>query len=104
MHTQNITLDFTSEKALNGLTAGEPLALMPASLAKKLLTNYANSLRSSTAEEIINKHIHELQRAADMDDAIQMSLDFVTERDLIKNVCNGNWYAYNVTEPVQSNL
>lgn len=32
-NVKNITLDFSQEKSLNGLTAGQPLAIMPATIA-----------------------------------------------------------------------
>ena len=51
--TQNVVLDFTSNKSINGMLAGQPVAIMPAELAKKLLADYATKLSKTTLSSII---------------------------------------------------
>jgi hypothetical protein len=103
---KNITLDFTANKAVENLTAGQPLAIMPAELAKKLLMLYATELRKSTAYNIVSAHISNLRRIMDasndvLSEAIVCSINWIQERDLIDNVVAENWDAYTVvrTDP-----
>lgn len=98
---ENITLDFTQASTVAKLTENQPLAVMPAELAKKLLINYADQLRAYTTEEIINRHISRLQEAKTLDDAIQISLSWINERDLVKNVAHRNWDVYTVPETTE---
>lgn len=95
----NVVLDFGLNQSLDALLAGQPMALMPAELAKKLLKNYADNLRSASAERIIGNHITTLREKASSDDlegAINASISWVQERDLINNVTLGNWDVYEV--------
>lgn len=98
---QNITLDFTGNKSMDALLAGQPVAIMPAELAKKLLKMYADRLVSAKANAIIDNHIanlHEASENGDLNGAIEMSISWIQERDLINNVSAGNWDVYS-TEP-----
>jgi hypothetical protein len=92
----NIVFDFTDDRAMQGLTAGQPLAVMPASLATKLLEMYAQHLVLSTDEHIIKKHTDELRECKTVEQAIRVSIDFIATRTLISNISNGNWDAYKV--------
>lgn len=92
----NIVLDFTVNKAIESLTAGQPLAVMPAELAKRLLRSYANTLQSRSVNSIIHDHINDLSNCENMSQAVEVSLEFIQERELIQNVQYGNWDAYEV--------
>ena len=100
---KNITLDFTANKAIESLTAGQPLALLPAELAKKLLKLYATQLNKTSAREIITNHISNLRDIVNEDNvedklskAIVASIEWIQERDLISNVVAENWDVYTV--------
>lgn len=93
-----IKYDFTAKQAVDSIRNAQPLAIMPADLAQKLLRVYANSLRVSNHESIIEKHIADLNKTKNMDEAIEVSLNFVEERVLIQNVSNEVWDAYEVKE------
>ena len=96
---QNITLDFSVNKSIEGLTAGQELAIMPASLAKRLLEAYAVNLSRASARGIIQEHVEVLQSVSTVDEAIEASLTWVAERDLINNIIAKNWDAYRVEIP-----
>ena len=104
---KNITLDFTANKAIESLTAGQPLALLPAELAKKLLKLYATQLNKTSAREIITNHISNLRDIVNEDNvedklskAIVASIEWIQERDLITNVLANNLDAYAVPTEV----
>lgn len=97
----NIVLDFTANKQMENLLAGQPVALMPADLAKKLLQMYAKNLRAAEPSEIIFNHITALQACGERNDlqgAMAASTSFLLERELIENVVNEQWDVYNVEE------
>jgi hypothetical protein len=96
----NIVLDFSANQQFNNLLANQPLAVMPADLAKRLLTNYANRLHTAKFATIMNDHIQVLSNVENMTEAINASLSFVQERELIQNCVNQNWDAYAVPEIV----
>lgn len=101
---KNITLDFTAEKAVDGAIAGQPLAIMPAELAKKLLKAYAKKLVSASPRDIISPIIDELKRIVNIDDgntnrvneAVIACAQFIQERTLIDNCAKENWDAFAV--------
>lgn len=95
----NVTFDFTNHSALDNITAQQPVAVMPAGLAKKLLKMYARNMRSSTSMEIISRHIADLKECAEQSDlqgAIEASLGWIVERELVENISAENWDAYAV--------
>lgn len=99
----NIILDFTANKAIESLTAGQPLAIMPAELTKRLLKHYASSLVHASDTDIIMRHIDTLRACKDVDEAVETSITFIQERDLIKNVIAEQWDIYAVnTELIMS--
>jgi len=96
---QNITLNFTAEKAVNGAIAGQPLAIMPAELAKKLLKDYAKKLVSASSSEIIEPLMHAIEisyRHGTVNDAVLTCAHFIQERTLIDNCATENWDAFAV--------
>lgn len=92
----NITLDFTQNQSVKNLTEKQPLAVMSANLAKTLLKMYAEKLSTRSTNDIISDHMHELSSAKNLDHAIQLSIDFVAKRELIQNILNEKWDAYEV--------
>ena len=96
---KNITLDFSQHSSLSNMVVDQPVAVMPEVLAKKLLQMYAEKLRYASIAEIIRGHIKTLEQfatASDLEGAMNASLTWLTERELINNVAAGNWDAYNV--------
>lgn len=99
MKKNNIVLDFSGNKSMDTMLAGQPLAIMPAELAKKLLKIYANTFIRADAADIINDHITDLHIAAaekDLNTAMKISFEWLQERDLIKHILCDDWDAYKV--------
>lgn len=95
----NITHNFTGQQSLNNLSKNQELAVMPAELATKLLIKYASGLSNATTREIVDAHIDALLECRDnptINKAVQVSMSFIAERELIKNIIAGNWDAYKV--------
>lgn len=95
----NITLNFTNQQALANITETQPLAVMPAELAKKLLKMYASKLVNSTNKNIILDHTAILEAYAndgDLQGAMEASISWLGERELIQNAIHENWSAYSV--------
>ena len=93
----NIVLDFTAEKAVDGVLAGQPLAIMPASLAKKLLKDYANKLVKSTSYDIIRSFKDSIHSEKDSIEIVMgKCADFIQERSLIENCSKENWEVFSV--------
>lgn len=95
----NITHNFTTQKSTENVLAGQPVAAMPLELAKKLLANYAKHLQYATSSAIITNLIEELHKCAmdgNVDGAIVASLDWIAERELVHNILNEKWDAYEV--------
>jgi len=91
---QNVIYDFSV------VNTKQDLAIMPVVLAKKLLQIYAKKLKNATAEYIIKEHVYALNACTSLDEAVDASLCFVQERELIDNITENNWNAYAiVTEP-----
>lgn len=96
---KNITLDFTANKAMEYVTANQPLAIMPAELAKRLLVDYAKKLQRASAHDIIITLISGLQDADlsnSVSDAVEECALFIQERSLIDNCAKENWGAFTV--------
>lgn len=104
---QTVVLDFTLNKP-------QPTALMPASLAQKLLQDYASKLQSAHAEDILVPLIQELNditynntdkpsSAKRIENAVTACQNFINERELITNVIAGNWGAYQLLTEEQEN-
>ena len=96
---QNITLDFTIKATVEGLTAGQPLAIMPADLAQRLLMSYASQLKYADITDIIGAYADDLKMSRTIGEAITKSLSFIQERQLIDNINAGNWDSYTVQRP-----
>lgn len=99
---KNIVLDFSTSKSVGNVIAHEPLAIMPSELARKLLRIYAESLGETSAYKIIERHIEKLEEckhgAGNITKALEVSLNWVRERELIQNIQNENWDAYSTVE------
>lgn len=96
----NIKFNFATQNAINQVVENQELAVMPATMAQKLLRIYARELTGTTNRDIIVQHIKTLSTFAennDLDSAIKESLAWVAERDLIQNIQHENWEAYNYT-------
>lgn len=101
---QNITLDFTAEKAVNGAVAGQPLAIMPAELAKKLLKDYSTKLVSASSSDIIKPLMEDIEiayRHGTVEQAVLACAQFIQERTLIENCSRENWDAFAVINTVE---
>lgn len=107
MTSTNVVLDFTQNKSQNN----QPLAVMSASMAKKLLQLYAKQLERASASEIIGEFVTDLQSTRNNDEltpvtkintAVDQAQDFVNERNLITAVLAGNWDLYKVEQEVES--
>lgn len=98
MNTQNanIAYDFSDKNVTAQLSEGQPLAIMPAYLAKKLLQLYEKSLVNASSDDIISQHIHELRKCTTVDQSVELSLVYIQERQLIADVAAGNWSIYEV--------
>ena len=92
----NVVLDFTTNKSIDGLLAGQPVAILPAELAKKLLVDYANKLAKTSLHNIIEEHVDSLRSSKDHQDMMEKSISFIQERELIQNCAAKNWDAYAV--------
>lgn len=95
----NITLDFTQKAQIEAVKDNQPLAVMPAVLAQKLLRMYATKLSRSSNTAIIDEHINMLKQyteLGDLDGAILASMSWLAERELIQNITHENWDAYTV--------
>lgn len=95
MKNNKITLDFTQA------TSQQEVAVMPAKLAQKLLKDYAKNLSYATARDIIQLHMKDLEHCKNMNDlksAVEISANFVQERQLITNISEGNWDVYKVEQ------
>jgi hypothetical protein len=94
---QNVVLDFTTNTAMDK----QELAILPASLAKKVLKMYADNLVKASSREIIGNHIDALRSAMNepkaMENVVKISMDFINERNLIENCAAENWKAYDAT-------
>jgi hypothetical protein len=94
---KNIQFDFTTNKAVED----QPLALMPAGIAKMALQLLARSLSGATPYAIISQLIDELKDARDnrkVQEAEQIALNFINTRSLIANILKENWDAYRIPE------
>lgn len=89
-----VKYDFTTTVAID-----QEVAIMPANLAKILLTGYANNLARVPKSRIMRDHIDNLSQhlvGDNLPDFIAESLAFVNERQLIDNILVGKWHAYTV--------
>lgn len=86
---QTLVLDFTQRAEIE-------IAVMPASLAKKLLAKYAESLTLVPTEVIIGLFLDSVREASKdgLAAAVNVVKEWVEERELIDNVAKGNWDAY----------
>ena len=92
--TKKITLDFTN------VEADQEVAVMPAWLAKQLLTGLA--LEPASARSIIGSHVDSLRELMGQEEAIkkavELSFQFVQMRQLIANIQAANWAAYTIPD------
>jgi hypothetical protein len=93
-NNKNVVYDFTQ-------TPNQPLAIMSAPLARKLLQIMVDHLSGATARDIIADFMMSLQSGGDanLEHVLSTAIAFVEERTLIDNVVAENWDAYKV-EPV----
>lgn len=97
---KNITLDFTANKAMETVNANQPLAIMPAELAKKLLKEYAKKLVSASIYEIVDGFKASIYPGDDsIPDVMNKCASFIQERMLIENCAKENWDAFTVIDP-----
>lgn len=99
MKNQNVVLDFTINKSIENQTGGQPLAIMPSELAKKLLKMYADKLVKASAYNIIAEFRDKLIDCKTVNESVVCALEYVQERDLIGNCAAENWDAYKVEIP-----
>jgi hypothetical protein len=97
MEKQNITLDFTAKNAVEGIISTQELAIMPASLAKKLLKDYAKKLVTSSSYNIISSFKCSIDSNTDSIESVMgKCADFIQERTLIENCSKENWEVFSV--------
>ena len=100
-NNKNVVLDFTQNNS-------QPLAVMSAPLAKKLLQIMTDHLSGATSFDIINNLLTQLHSIdptcgkESIDNAIEITTAFVEERTLIDNVVTNNWDAYAVEPTVET--
>jgi len=103
MINQNITLDFTAKNAVEGIISTQELAIMPASLAKKLLKDYAKKLVSSSSYSIISSFKTSIDSNSDsIETVINKCADFIQERTLIENCSKENWEVFSVVPTTET--
>lgn len=90
----NLKFDFTT--SINGVVNNQPIAILPAELAQRVLKVYAESLMTTLSRSIIDKHISNLKEADNVTEALEISLEFIQERELVQNVLQAKWDAYEV--------
>ena len=94
---KNITLDFTAKNAMEGIISTQELAIMPASLAKKLLKDYAKKLVTSSSYSIISSFKNSIDSSNDSIETVMgKCADFIQERTLIENCSKQNWEVFSV--------
>jgi len=94
---QNITLDFTMNNAVNIAMKDQELAIMPASLAKKLLKDYSTKLVSSSNYNIIKPLIRALDTVISngtVQQAVEECINFIQERTLIDACAKEDWNVF----------
>ena len=86
-----VTLDF------NTAIQSNEVAIMPAFLAKKLLTVMAENLSLSTSRNINSVLIDEIRENIDnVDKTVEIARNFVLERELVSHVLKQDWDFYKV--------
>lgn len=93
---QNIVYNFSTNT--QEIANKQDLAVMPARLAIRLLQLL--SLTQTSFYTIQSDYIKLLRSASTEEDLVNMSLDFINERELIANVKAEKWNAYQVKEEV----
>ena len=101
---KNIVLDFTATQAVAGIANDQPLAIMPAELAKKLLKTYAKNLIGASSYEIIQGFKDSIASDSDsIDDVMNKCVEFVQERTLIEHCAKEQWDYFNTERETLSN-
>lgn len=98
MNNKNIVLDFT--RTPEGGFMEQPVAIMPAELAKRLLIDYVANLQKASVANIRDQYMLEINGCQSVDQLIHASLAFVQERELINYVLKQNWEPFEVGTPV----
>ena len=97
---QNIVLDFTNSKTIEKQLGEQPLAIMPAHIAEKLLTLAAEQMIKASSKEIIEDHIVSLENIVrsgkGLNEAVRESIEWIQERELIHNIASGAFDSYRV--------
>ena len=95
MKNQNIVLDFTT----NPLNNNQPLAVMPAHIAKLALSQLAHILGSVSLGTIKERLVDKIDNCKTVEDLITVTYEFTVERQLVENIVRENWDAYKVEQP-----
>lgn len=98
---QNITLNFTGAQTLGKVAEEQPLAVMPADLAKQLLIHYADNLYTVSPSVIINEFRNSIYDDETVNDVINKCLAFIQQRTLIREVAQQNWEYFSVEKPIE---
>lgn len=91
---QNVIYDFCNTKLLES----QPVAVMPAGMARKLLEFSSFFIRNMSFEEIKADIIKDLHQAPTIEELELRALSFIQMRELLDNVEKKNWSAYSVLE------
>lgn len=104
---KNIKFDFSAQGVEN-----QELAVMPANLAIKLLRMMSEKLVKASSEEVVGQFIDniranclsgkEMSGEERIHTATLLSLEFIQERELIKNISANNWNAYSTLKEEQA--
>jgi hypothetical protein len=101
MLKQNVVLDFTH----NSVIDEQELAIMPASLAKKLLFDYSKKLVKVSGRDIVSNLMDNIREDINKPDTVGLTmskcLKFLNERSLIENCAAENWQVYDLREEVE---
>jgi predicted transcriptional regulator len=98
MKNANVVLDFTLNKSMEDFTAGQPVAVMPAELAKRALKALSANLSQLSETGIIRHFRDSLSECTTVQQSVECAINYIQERELIANIVAGNWDAYKQVE------
>jgi hypothetical protein len=88
-----VTLDF------NTAIQSNEIAIMPASLAKKLLKMMAGNLQYASSRDINSAFIDEVRSNIDsVPNVVEIARSFVLERELVSHILKEDWDFYKVIQ------
>lgn len=98
-----VVLDFTVDHTMALVVENQEVAVMPATLAKKLLKEYAQNLVKGNKYQIIDPLIDALIRVVkeqdgEVNDAVHLCVEFIQERTLIEACAKEDWNKFAVSE------